>query len=236
MEQKIQIKTPDDHIIYWTLNAKNVPSEKLIIFVHWFTWNQQRHLHYNSARYFPKHWFTTFRFNLYDGREKGRRLKDCTIEIHGKDIDIVVNYFKNKFKEIYIVWHSLWWPSIVKSSQFIDKIVLWDPSLVLKDEDQKAWVYNDFTWMYKREWGVDSYMNKKMYDEWLDTWNRMIPSLKRPVKIICWWNFHLAKRREQKIHTIPVSHEYISIEWAWHWFDEEGCEEELFEETLKYFE
>lgn len=235
MEKKIQLQTPDNHIIYGTLNWNEPGSTKLIVFVHGLTWDQNRHIFHNSAKFFPQHWFATFRFNLYDYRENWRYLKNCSLETHWLDIDTVVDHFSNQFSEIFLVGHSLWWPSILYSSQNVQKIVLRDPSLIVKKEDQKDWIYNTDDRMYHMEQSsVDVRISKSMYEQRWNTSNAIKHMMKAPTKIICAWEGVLSDSWKSVLDTIPVPYEFFVIEWAWHSFDEEGTEEQLFQETLRY--
>ncbi len=236
MEKSISIPTNDGHLIHGTLNWQEPQSKKLIIFVHGFGGNQSRHLFFNGARFFTQHGFTTYRFDLYSSKEKGRNLLDCTITTHAIDINTVVDCFCLEYDEIYLVGHSLAGPSILRSEQKVHAIVLWDPSLVLEDAHMVGWVYDDARNIYVRKRGVEKVMNTQMYDEWKNSNADMIEKMKVPTKIICAENSPLAERWDTIIDKVVVSHEYVIIDGASHSFDEEGKEEELFNETLTYLQ
>ena len=234
MEEKIQIQTEDSHTLYGTLNWQEFQSNILIIFVHGFSGNQNRHLFFNGAKFFPQHDITTFRFNLYDSREGGRLLRECSIRTHSLDVDTVVKYFKGKFDKIYLVGHSLGGPSIIYSSQDVDVMILWEPSLVLDDSHYRSWeLYQDKD-IYIFKGGVEKLASKKMYDEWVQSNQSMVQLIKIPTCIICAGNGTLLNRWEKVIDKMIVPYKFISIEGANHGFDEEGVEDKLFQETLKY--
>ena len=67
MEKEIKIKTSDKKIIYGILRGSL--SKPVIVQVHGLSGNMNEAMHYNAARYFEKHGFSSFRFNLYDWRK-----------------------------------------------------------------------------------------------------------------------------------------------------------------------
>ena len=111
MEKEIQIKTPDKKKIIGILRGPiNKP---LIVLVHGFCGHKNEAMHFNAVRYFEKHGFSSFRFNLYSWRKESRKLHECTLKTHGADIDVVLKSLKAKgAKKIYIV------DSIIPNSKF----------------------------------------------------------------------------------------------------------------------
>jgi hypothetical protein len=75
-----------------------------------------------------------------------------------------------------------------------------------------------------------------MYEQRWKTSDSIKEKMKIPTKIICAGEGILANSWESVLDTIPVPYEFVVIQWAWHSFDEEGAEEQLFEETLKYID
>lgn len=135
MEKFIKIKTSDHKIIYGTLNLAPKESDRLIIFVHGLMGYQNEHIYYNSAKHFPKRGFNTFRFDLYSEERRARNLKECTIGINADDLDTVVNYFRTKFKKIYLVGHSLGGATVMLADlKPIRSVVLWDSTYNLNDK------------------------------------------------------------------------------------------------------
>ncbi len=233
MEKKIKIYTKDGHIIYGTLNYKNY--KKLIIFIHGLTGHQNEHQFYNAARFFNKYGFSTFRFDLYSGERKGRKLSQCSIKTHSRDLDLIINYFVGKFSNIYLVGHSLGGPTILGSNlNKIKSIVLWDPSSTLKLEKELTFVEKIGNYILR--WGVEYLISKKMVQEWKNLRTQvLIKKIIKPTKIICAKNGILYKDWKKYIKDIKVKYEFIILSGAGHCFDEEGIENKLFLETLKWF-
>lgn len=236
MEEKIQMPTNDGHIIYGTLNYQGKKNDKLIIFVHGLTGNQNEHQFYNAARFFTKAGFTTFRFDLYSWKEKGRILTDCTIKTHVEDMNTIINFFGDNFKEIYLIGHSLGDLTILYSDlERIKSIVLWDPSIKLGEfEDDLS--YNKELDLYVLHWGVESLMSKQMFEDWKSADSSLVEKITKPTKIICAEQGKLKDKWKDVIDKIQVPYEFMILKGAGHCFDEEGIEEDLFGETLSWFQ
>lgn len=236
MEKEIQIPTRDDHIIYGVLNSLQ-ESSKLIIFVHGLTGHKNEHIFYNASRFFTSKGFDTFRFDLYSGEEKARRLRDTTIRIHSQDLDEVIAQFKGKYSEIFLIGHSLGGPTILGADlSAVKSVVLWDPSLKLENLKDENCVYNEELGLYVLEWGVEYLISSEMVKEWSELDLEMVSKIVRPTKIICAGNGILHEHWLEYIDRIGVEHDFVIVEGASHCFDEEGCEERLFEESLEWVE
>ncbi len=237
MEKEIKIKTPDDHIIYGTLNQFD-KTEKLIIFVHGLTGNQNEHHFYNSAKFFPNKGYATFRFDLYTCMDKARSLTDSTIKQHSKDLDCVVSHFKNKYDKLFLVGHSLGGPTILYSDlKPVHSIALWEPSLKLDClDDEKYYKFDKRINKYIINFGIESLISKEMIDEWKYLDSRLVEKITKPTKIICGSKGPLKKSWKTVLPKIKPKHEFVIVKNAGHCFDEEGTEQKLFEETLLWFE
>lgn len=226
MEQSITLKTPDNHIIYWTLNSKT-KSDKLIIFVHGLGGNQNEHIFFNWAKFFNKNWFDTFRFDLYPG-DGWRNLVDCWISIHTEDLELVIQEFIWKYKEIYLIGHSLWGPTILLANiQNIKKIVLRDPVLdTIKTFENEIIFDKDKDIHMVRRW-IDIIIWTKMVEE-TETIGNLNVKLNDKYKII------YAEKSDLK-EQLKTNIEHTRITNSSHCFNEEGIEEILFQETLNRF-
>ena len=220
------------------MNWKN-KTNKLIIFVHGLTGHKNEHIYYNAARFFPKHDFATFRFDLYSGNKKGRRLRDCTIHTHANDINTVAHNFAKKFKKIYLVGHSLGAPSIIFSDTYAAKaIVLWDPASVDIKMFDSFCKYNEKLDAYIIDWGTQAIMSKEMYNEMGHgkEWLEKLSKIKVPIKVIgaTEGDSFMKKSRMAYFKKSNEPKDIVFIKGAGHTFSEEGAEEKLFKETLKW--
>jgi len=237
MEKEIKIKTKDKHIIYGVLNTTKKKSKSLIVFVHGLTGHKNEHHFYNSAKFFPKNGFDTFRFDLYSGEKGGRSLMKSAISTHTKDVETVVNHFNKKYKHIFLVGHSLGGPSIMLSKvrNDISGIILWDSSARTKVE-WDDFKYNKTLKTYMVSWGTEYLISKKMVDEWktLPLPKNLISDIKTPIKIICAGKGALIKSGKEYYKYAKGPKSFSVIKGAGHVFDEYGKEDELFKETLNF--
>jgi len=235
MQKELQIKTDDGHNIDGVLDSK-IKEDKLIIFVHGLTGHKNEHHFFNGAKYFTEEGFDTFRFNLYSGGRNCRRLRSCTLRAHSNDLEVVLEYFKDKYEEIFLVGHSLGGPTILQSNHKCAKaVVLWDPSYRIMDSLGDDLKFNKELDLYLIDWGVEYLVSKKMIEEWKVMPDTLINGFTKPTKIICAGKEIVKGMWEKNISKIKVRNEFMIIDNAGHVFNEEAVEEKLFEETLMWF-
>ncbi len=232
-ETKVEILTSDEKVTYAIKNsvAKN---GALVVFVHGLGGNNQRHLFYNGARFFPEKGFDTLRINLYDRPENARKLHECSIDTHAADIDAVIESVKDTYEKVFLIGHSLAGPSIIYSKQNVTATVLWDPSIVLDPSQQLSWEEVTPGGDYFLKYGDWKLVSRALHDQWAETNIDMLKRMKVPTKIIAAGDGPLVDRWNQVLDKIPVPYEYYIVKGAGHGFDEWGTEEELFAETLAY--
>lgn len=237
MEKYFTLPTPDWLEIHWVLNSKET-SGKLIIFVHWLTGSMNEAHYYCAKNYFTERWYEVARFNLYTDWEKTRKLKNATIKNHSEDIETVLKYFTQDYSHIYLVWHSLAWPSIVWVGKFSDslkKIVFWDPAFDTSMSVLKC--RNEWEKLIRSWSGKDVEIHKGMYKEFVA--NKHLENLKSislPKKDISIIYAEKDMHKNNKTVTDEMWISSIIIQWANHWFTQEWKYEELFERTLEFIE
>src|SRR3989344_4946293 len=236
MQKNITIKTEDNHLIYGILNSRK-KSNKLIIFVHGLTGNKNEHIFFNGSKFFAENGFDTFRFDLYTWKDKGRKLSECTLKIHTIDTNTVVKHFKKKYRKIFLVGHSYGGLTILQSDvSGVSGLVLWDSASLTN----VSWIseknYNKHLDAYIMKWGNEFVIGKEMFEE-----TRKFPKpgelMKRinvPIKIICAGKASLVDDGKLFFKYAKNPKEFSIIKGAGHTFSEEGSEEELFAETLKF--
>lgn len=240
MEKQLRLKTHDGKEIESILNTGKRKNSTVVVFVHGLTGSPNEHNYFNAAKQFPNRGVDTFRFALYEYGPKNRTLADCSIGIHGKDIDRVVKYLRPLYKTIAIVGHSLGCPSILKSDFSLpDIVVLWEPSHLtparakriktIKLNKRKA---------FMREGAFDYLMSEKMIKEWkeFDATNELpkIASIKKPLLIVAAEKGILVQGGEAYFKVAKQPKKLVIVKGATHCFDEEGTEEILLAETLKW--
>ena len=101
MEKNLKIKLSKKFSLYGKFSGSF--NQPLFIIVHGLLGNMDEEFYYSTTRWFRKHGFSTFRFNLYGYQKDARQLMNCTLKIHGADLDKVVRYFKNEGREKYLL-------------------------------------------------------------------------------------------------------------------------------------
>jgi len=130
MEKALKIKAADGKMIHGLLRGSlNKP---VIVQVHGLAGNMNEAMHYNAARYFEKHGFSSLRFNLYSWEKGSRKLHESTFSNHGKDIDSVLAYLKSHgAKKVFIIGHSYGFPSILHTeNRSFAAVAAWDGSIL----------------------------------------------------------------------------------------------------------
>jgi len=236
MEKAVVIPTFDGKKIYGILRGGF--DKPLLIFVHGFTGDMNKHLFFNAARFFEKKGFSTFRFNLYDWRKGARKLNECTLSLHGKDLDTVVDYFRKKgVKKIFVAGHSFGGVTVLLSQgQGFDAAILWDSSGD-KDVHLKAkYVKEIGKYLFEDGWAVNFTIGKAMYEE---NNKKLVPTelikkIKVPIKVIIASAGEMTEEGKKLFNAAKKPKDIAAIEGATHNFDEDGAEEKLFEETYSW--
>lgn len=236
MEKKILIDTPDNHKIYGTLNAPDNSSDKLVIFIHGFTGNSNEHIFFNGAKELNKNNIASFRFDLYSWEEGARHMPDCDIKTHVDDLTTVFDHFKDKYRKIYLIGHSLGGIVVLESALPASAYILWDPSYASTYMEANDYKYVKELDAYTLDWGVVYVIGKKMReDDWTQTSSEELMSMvKCPVKIINAEKGVLTEGGQNYFKFAKEPKSYAIIKNAGHTFDEEGTEEELFKETIDW--
>ncbi len=235
MEEKVEINTDDNHIIYGILNSMENTNGNIIIFCHGLSGNINEHHYFNAVAFFNKRKYTTFRFNFYARAPKARQFSECSISIHAQDINTVLDYFKNKYKNIFLVGHSLWALAIMNAqTDIVKKIIYWDPSCGPKKIEDKNITYNKKTWLYTLHWGLEFIANQDMINEWMES-NNLAKYSKR-LKWNCGFIFAGNNSYYKAWEPYIKNYNIKVVKWASHVFTEEGTEKKLFEKTLELLE
>lgn len=238
MEKQVTLNAGDRHTIHGVLNTGEKESETLAVFVHGLTGHPNEHIFYNAARRFPKESIDTFRFALYTGEEGGRKLSECTISTHASDLNQVISHFRDTYKTIVVIGHSLGSPTILKSdTSKMDVIILWEPSYLANGRENRE-VKIDGEDKYLEEWGVEYVLSTEMIDEWewFDGKNELdlVAKLNGTLQVIVAGEGVLKEGGRKYIEVAQDPKEFVEIEGATHCFDEEGVEDQLFEKSLTW--
>lgn len=239
MEKEFILDASDGAKIYGVLNYIK-GNKGVIVVAHGLTGHKNEHHFFNAVKFFSQKGFDVVRFDFYNGEKGGKSLTTCSIEDHIEDLKSVVEYFSKNYDKIFLVGHSLGGLVILRSNLEelgVNGISLWDPTLkwdLDKDDEIK---FEEKLNLYIQSWGVEYLMNKKYHDEIMEfsNYDGVLDKIDVPTQIICAGKGVLWKKWKKEINKIK-NNDFVIIKGASHVFDEEGKEEELFKETLRWFE
>lgn len=242
MQKSVILDTKDGKRIYGTLDITDQASQdsdgnSLIIFVHGLTGFKDESHYFNAAPYFNEKGYDVFRFNLYCDEENARRLSDCSIKTHTDDLNVVISHFERKYRNIYLVGHSLGAVSVIAAHmESIKKIVLWDPSRGMKSLEDKSCEYVHSLDKYVLNWQMQILINEQMVNDWKEASNigKIVERIKRPCKLIFAEESGLLDGWKPFVDAIKVQHSLTTIPHATHTFVEKGVQEILYKETLHW--
>ncbi|QQR92620.1 MAG: hypothetical protein IPJ89_00030 [Candidatus Iainarchaeum archaeon] len=249
MEREIRIPLPEGKILYSVLNQKS-DSKNLIILVHGLPGSDLDHPIFAASRYFPKRGFATLRINLYHWKPHARKLLECTTKTHGEDVTRAIDYSRKKlkFKKIFLAGHSWGGPSILFSdANQSDGISLWDPSSDLarcfpvksRKPGIEAYAYNKPLNAYVADYGSITAISPAMLREARKhstfKLKSLVRKIHRPIQFVIAQKGIWKKAAKKLFGAANESKSFTVIPGAFHSFQEEGKEIELFKATLDWF-
>jgi esterase/lipase len=233
MEKELEIKTEDGFSVFGNLSFAQEKSDKLIVFVHGFTGHKDEHIFFNGAKFFNENGFDAFRFDLYSDKVGARRFFDTKISQHGQDINSVIDFFKDKYKSIYIAGHSFGGTSLLFMDQDnINALIFWDASYIDWKVEEPEFVYSEMLDKYV----VDNHiLVGKGFVEELKNFpdcGELVSKIHKPIKFIVaeigandgMLDKYMEKANEPK--------ESVKINNSDHCFNSFEAEKKLFDETL----
>lgn len=245
MEKEIQISTQDNFLIYGNLNTReNIsenPNKKLIVFAHGFTGNQNEHIFFNSAKFFPEKGFDTFRMNFYCGEENARHFENTNLIQHGQDLTEVMKYFSEKYEKIFLVGHSFGGTSLLfAKTDMATALVFWDASFISPsyiESFKKSVGYIKEADLYFDDYGQRTIIGKGFLDELYSSVDSasLVRNIKIPVKFITAGE-EGAKDGENYFSNANEPKELVNIPNADHCFDTIQSENKLLSETYNFLE
>lgn len=129
MAEKLLIDVGDGINMRVVVNA--VPGSAAVVIVHGLTSYIHEALYEDARRYFNRKGYSVFRPELYGWEKDARDLKDCTLQVHGQDLDKLLVYLrKQNHKTIFMIGHSYGCPSVMCTSEPFSKAVMWDGTYV----------------------------------------------------------------------------------------------------------
>lgn len=240
MEKNLRIKLSKKLSLYGKFSG--FFNQPLFIIVHGLPGNMDEEFYHLAARWFGRHGFSTFRFNLYGYQRDARQLMDCTIKTHSADLDAVIHYFRKRgTRRVFVAGHSFGGLTILYSrNQDFDGAVLWDPSYKISFT-KTAYGFPGGKYVkeingYLMRWGVNVIIGKAMAEE-IDSlpWDLIAKNFKVPFKIILAGKGVL-RNAKKYLNGVKTEKDLIIIKGATHYFnDQAGMQEKIFKASKEWF-
>lgn len=240
MEKNWILEARDGTNIYGVLNSSDKNTKKAIFLVHGLNRDMHEYAFKRAADYFSEN-YDVYRFNLYDGREKGRALIDCTLQTHADDLDDVLNHYAGGYESVFLIGHSYGGPTVILANpRNITAVSLWDPSFDLKGvQSDFSKTYIEKEDCYSVNWGTSYLIGKEMYycanklDK--DACIKLAQEFQHPVQVIHAGNGYYVNK-DVSYHSYGNSQNIREVvSGTVHFFYEGNSCDELLQKTRNWF-
>ncbi len=156
----------DGKKIWCRLNrADSGKTGKAIILSHGLTGNPNEYIHMMARNYFTARGYDVYRFAYYTDGDDYRILTDCTLDIHGKDLNSVVDFVQQSYEKVFVCGHSYGGQTILSATPSVAAISFWDSSFIPKTFWEEEACYVPENDCYKFVWEIEPLVGKAMYEE-----------------------------------------------------------------------
>jgi dienelactone hydrolase len=246
-EEVFSLPLGDGHSLYGRINKAEKPARKAVILCHGLTGHMYEHQYMLARTFFTERGYDVIRFNFYGEEPDARRITDCTVALHAKDLERVLGHFAPQYESLCVTGHSFGGLAVLMAdSPHIAAASLWDGTFIPFAEDKnfsKAWSYNKDLGEYMVNWlPIAKVVGKNFYDETrtftsqqMEKWAKKFD---KPVQVIAAGAFNENVPYQKKMFETlaAVKKEYTSIEGASHGFNEGDAVFKLLENTHSWFE
>ncbi|MDD3183164.1 MAG: hypothetical protein PHD48_10240 [Alphaproteobacteria bacterium] len=246
-ETLMRIEGPDNNGIYGILRADETPRDRLVVHLHGMTNHMNQLLEATSRDFFVAEGFDHYRISFYEFPKDSRKLSNSTLSTHARDIQVVLNYFKEAgYKQIFVTAHSLAaLTMMISNPSGATAVSLWDPSTDVTNfwETNKCLTLHEDGDHYLMDYGSIFWLHKDMVEE-----NKFYPHAKcqelvgritTPSQMIAAekgiFTFSAGIKPEDFVGKFGGPFELQKIAGANHTFSLEGNREALFAKTLSWF-
>lgn len=239
MEKLFELPINRRKSIYGAINYRLKLFRRAILFVHDLNGHMNEHLFFNAVPYFCNRGYAVIRINLYGHQQKARRLDDCTLKQHGKDINLVLTHIQQQgYRKIALIGHGLGATAVLQAdTSLANALVLWDPTLNTSAfVEEEAEIIDEETEDYQLDWGVKHYWGNRMPTELIniEDCSELLAANQTPISIISAGNSQFAEDVPDFLEYLEAPHTWLTIAGANHYFDQEGTERQLFLATQRW--
>lgn len=242
LEKTFDVITSDGKKIFVYCNrAGKAPSEKAVIIGHGLAGSPNSYMHIMARDYFNQRGYDVYRMAFYWDGPGYRKLDECTLEIHGQDLNAVVKHVQSEHKKLFVCGHSYGGLTLVFANPDVSALSFWDPSYQPWDRfwSKSATLASDgksylLSWEYLITIGVGMIDEAKALTR--EEARNKIEKISIPSQVIVASESFIIKDTEMLFSDLKCQKEKVLIEGAGHTFVEGKIVFELLEKTHAWFE
>jgi hypothetical protein len=225
----------------WRNLAADNPAQKAVILAHGLTGNPHEYLHMAARDYFNNKGYDVFRLSFYSGAPAYRVLPECTLDIHAKDLNIVVGHVRNSYKKVYVCGHSYGGLTLLIANPNADAVSFWDASFT----PYKGFWKSDSPYIpeldcYTIGWGSANLIGKAMFKEAIEIDEKaedIAAAFRRPAQVILAGESNENPVRTHLFDALSgVEKSFEDIKGATHCFTDGWIAQTLYQKTHEWFE
>lgn len=243
-EQVLNVTAPDGKKIFVYCNrADDTPSKKAIVIAHGLGGSPNGYMHLIARNYFNALGYDVYRMAFYWDEPEFRILHECTLAIHGQDLNTVIEYVRNGHEKLYVCGHSYGGLTLVFANPHVDALSFWDPSYqpwdgflsqsVKLSDDKKSYL---LCWEYLITIGHGMIDEAKVFTR--DAAQKMTSKISVPSQVVIARKSGLKQNHETQMlfDDLTCVKEIFTVGGAGHTFVEGQVVFELLEKTHLWFE
>jgi len=220
-------------IFVYCNRAEDIPSKKAIIIGHGLGGSPNGYMHIIARDYFNSHGYDVYRMAFYWDEPEYRILHECTLAIHAKDLNTVIDSVRLNHEKLYVCGHSYGGLTLVYANPNVDALSFWDPSYQPWDRFwSKAAILSEDKKSYLLRWEYLITIGHPMIEEA----KSMTSIIKTPSQVILAGETWLRQDTQMLFDDLNCQKEFITIDGAGHTFVEGQVVYELLEKTHQWFE
>lgn len=157
----------DGKKIWCRLNkAEDGKATKAVVLSHGLTGHPNEYIHMMARNYFTVRGYDVYRFAYYNDGDDYRTLTDCTLDIHGKDLNSVIGFVQQSYEKVFVCGHSYGGLTMLFAQPQVAAVSFWDSSFLPYDAFWKhSAEYVPELNSYSLKWECEFKVGKAMVEE-----------------------------------------------------------------------
>lgn len=218
--------------------ANDTPSDKAVLLCHGLTGQPNEYIHMMGRDYFTARGYDVYRLAFYWDGPQYRSLKDCTLDIHGRDINAVLAHIQQIHEKTFVCGHSYGGASILFANPDANAVAFWDASFDPWNSFWKdsATAQDDGT--YALDWNCWFIVGAPMVEEARDLYHaaEKAAAVTAPALVVEAGAGSMRNECRDLFDSLTVEKDYYKVEGATHCFTDGLTVFDLLDATHKWFE